>query len=72
MRGLDVDFINGQLVEFEQCQGREAEYRAILDELKGKSVLQEAEPWWKSGEVVVGGIVVTFAVGGLLGFLLAK
>lgn len=72
MKGDDVDFLNGKMVAFEQCQAKEAEYREALDKLKGQASIQEADPWWKSGEVVVGGVVVSFAVGGLIGFLIAR
>ena len=72
MRGIDVDYLNGQIILLEQCQAREREYATTLENLKGKALDQEQLPWWKSGEVVVGGVAVGFAFGGLIGYLLAK
>lgn len=72
MPGEDVDYLNSQLIEFEKCRIRSGKYEVALDKLKTAAVSQEASPWWKRGEVVIGGVAVSFAVGGIIGYLIAK
>lgn len=71
MKGPDVDYLNSQMIAFEQCQAKEKEFSALVENLKGKALVQEEAPWWKQGEVVIGGVVVSFALGGLIGWAVA-
>lgn len=68
MTERDAKTVGDQLVLLEKCDAR---LKALAS---GVTVATTPEPpaFWQQPEVVVGGVVVSFAVGGLIGWLAAR
>lgn len=70
--GSDAERIAKDMVALDRCLVREKEQALALESVKAQAQTATEKPWWENGEVVVGGVVVGFTFGGLLGYLLAK
>lgn len=66
---MAIDEVNKALVNGEVCD----EQLAIMrDRVEHPIALPPETRWWQEPQVIISGVVVSFSVGALIGFVLAK
>lgn len=72
LAGDDVDNVNRALIDYESMEGRVAVYKQMAEDLKVSAKVCDAQTWWQTPGVVIGGVVVSLSFGALLGWLAAR
>lgn len=71
LKGEDVDKLNSFVLDCDQDRARLEAAVMTLEDAKAVAATPN-ESFWRQPEVVVGGVVVSFALGGLIGWALAR
>lgn len=72
LRGSDTDAIDRELAQGEECLARLAALTKGVDTTKAAEHSAQGLQAWQTPTAVIGGVLVSFAVGGVLGWLVAR